>query len=201
MALINSLLSIFLLFALGAPVLEKFGWHNASSLIYTVYGNFCHQFAFRSWFFFGRQAYYPAENAEGLLTYQKAFHLSADDLFAARDLIGNEEMGYKMAFCQRDFAMYAMLLFSGVIFALSGNRIDRISFWIWLSLGVLPLALDGITQLGGGTMGEILKLGARASTPLLRTITGGLFGLFSGWYLFPSIEDSYWVRKAKSTDS
>lgn len=198
MALINSLLAIFLLFALAAPVLEKFGWHNAGSLIYTVYGKFCHQFAYRSWFLFGKQAYYPVANVEGLLTYQKAFHLPADDFFAARNLIGNKEMGYKMAFCQRDFAMYGTLLFSGVIFALTGNRIKRIPFWIWLSLGVLPLALDGITQLGGSTMGEILKLGVRESTPLLRTITGGLFGLFSGWYLFPSIEASYWVRKAKS---
>ncbi len=197
MAVINSLLAIILMLALGAPIMEKLGWHNVGGLIYTIYRNFCHQFAFRSWFLFGRQAYYPSENVEGLLTYQQAFHLTANDLFAARNLIGNKEMGYKMAFCQRDFAMYGMLLFSGLIFALTGNRIERIPFWIWLSLGVLPLALDGITQLAGGAMGEILKLGVRESTPLLRTITGGLFGMLSGWYIYPSIEDSFWVRKVK----
>jgi len=30
----------------------------------------------------------------------------------------------------------------------------------------------------------------RESTPLLRTITGSLFGLTTGWYLFPLLEES-----------
>jgi len=33
-------------------------------------------------------------------------------------------------------------------------------------------------------------LPARESTPLLRTITGVLFGIFTGWYLFPMFEET-----------
>ncbi|GIV81515.1 MAG: hypothetical protein KatS3mg051_0869 [Anaerolineae bacterium] len=45
--------------SLTAPVLMKAGWDEAADVIYTLYAPLCHQFAFRSWFFFGDQLVYP----------------------------------------------------------------------------------------------------------------------------------------------
>jgi hypothetical protein len=35
----------------------------------------------------------------------------------------------------------------------------------------------------------------RESTPLLRTLTGGLFGWMTAWYLFPMLEET--AREAR----
>ncbi len=198
MLVINCLLAVFILLSIAAPVFLELGWVDAGRTLYNFYRNFCHQFAFRSWFLFGEQAYYPKYSLNGLLTYEEMFALSPDDLLAARALAGNETAGYKIAMCQRDFAMYATLLVFGVIFSFSRNRIKRIPLWIWLLLGVLPLALDGITQLISAGFDGLVWMGMRESTPLLRTITGGLFGLCSAWYIYPSIENSEWVTKCKA---
>jgi len=57
-------------------------------------------------------------------------------------------------------------------------------------LGVLPIALDGGSQLFslGGSWPAWFPV--RESTPLLRTVTGTLFGLFTGWYVYPVMEES-----------
>ena len=101
------------------------------------------------------------------------------DEIISRSVIGNEKYGYKMAFCQRDLAMYTSLLLFGSLYLLTGKKIQRIPFLLWLTLGILPLGIDGFIQLIGNKW---------ESTPYLRTITGMMFGLFSGWFLFPSLE-------------
>jgi uncharacterized membrane protein len=197
MLIINVVLAIFILFSIAAPVFMKIGWSQAGRQVYHVYSNFCHQFAFRSWFLFGEQAYYQKTSVNETFSYQQVFGVPADDLFAARSIIGNEITGYKMAICQRDFAMYSMLLAAGMIFSFQKRKTKRIPLWIWLLFGVLPLALDGITQLNSTYFRWISWLAVRESTPLLRTVTGGLFGFFSGWYIFTSVERTAWVRQFK----
>ena len=185
MLVINSLLAIFLLGTLAAPVAMKSGWENTAKTIYLFYRQFCHQFAFRSWFLFGKQAYYPKETFGNLFSYEEVFHMSAGNLQAARKIIGSETAGYKMAICQRDFSMYTALLLSGIIYAFTGSKLKRIPLWIWFLAGVLPVGLDGISQLTSTGL-QIPGLNImRESTPLLRSITGGLFGLFTGWYIYP----------------
>lgn len=185
------------MFALAAPVFMKLGWESMGRLIYAIYRNFCHQFAFRSWFLFGQQAYYPLSSTQGLVTYEQMFHRSADDLLAARAILGSEQAGYKIAICQRDLAMYGMLLIFGIIFSTARGRLKRIPLWIWLVMGVLPLALDGFTQLVSIDIHWLPSWTGRESTPLLRTLSGGLFGLLSAWYIFPSLEASDWVASFK----
>lgn len=196
LTLFNGILLVLMASVLAAPMFEKIGWKTPAEMIYALDGYFCHQFAFRSWFLFGEQSYYPLTAIKGMLTYSLAFHAPAENLFMARALQGNEIMGYKMAICQRDFAMYGMMLVFGILFSLANKRIKRIPFWLWLALGVLPLAVDGISQLGGSAMGEILHIVARESTPLLRTLTGGFFGVLSAWYILPSIESSNWRKRS-----
>ena len=46
-----------------APTLAKLGFDGPADFLYTLYSPFCHQFAFRSPFLFGEQAFYPRRAA------------------------------------------------------------------------------------------------------------------------------------------
>ena len=60
--------------------------------------------------------------------------------------------------------------------------------------GVFPIALDGFSQLFSQYPYNSLPLFSllpyRESTPLLRTLTGGLFGLANAWLAYPYFEES-----------
>lgn len=188
--LILGFLFIFSGFPVIAPVLMRFGLFLPAKIIYWVYGFFCHQLPFRSWFLFGAQSYYPLARSGivSVLSFESVFNLESQDYESLRTIIGNSSAGYKIAICQRDIAMYFSLLVFGLFFAIKNRKIKSIPLWVWLIFGVMPLGLDGLTQVLGNN--HILFLGdyARESTPLLRTITGCLFGLFTGWYVFPTLE-------------
>jgi len=84
-------------------------------------------------------------------TYAEATGLSEDGtaraVITAREYIGSDQVGYKMALCQRDIAIYAAILLFGVLFSLSGFRIKPIPWWLWLVVRIVPIALDGFSQL------------------------------------------------------
>lgn len=44
-----------------APTLMRLGLRGPAEVLYTVYSPFCHQFAFRSFFVYGEQTFYPRE--------------------------------------------------------------------------------------------------------------------------------------------
>jgi len=184
--------SLFLFISLSflAPVFLQIGLTLPAKVIYLMDGFFCHQLPFRSWFFFGDQPYYPLAGAgiKNIQSFEDYFHPSTMDLSAIRLITGNSKAGYKLAICQRDIAMYLSLWIFGLIFAFKDRKIKKLPFWIWLVFGFLPLALDGGLQILGNLDIDFLGTFAHESTPLLRTITGSLFGLFTSWYLFPSLD-------------
>jgi uncharacterized membrane protein len=193
------LILVFLAFYVGlpfaAPVLMNAGQESLARPIYSLYGFACHQLPFRSWFLFGEQAYYPRASAdiEGVLTFQQASGLdeaSGDprDLLSMRGFIGNETMGYKVAYCQRDIAIYGAMLLFGLVFLASGSRIKPLHWMLWLAIGIAPIAFDGFSQLLSQPPFNLWEY--RESTPLLRTVTGLLFGLTTAWFGFPLLDDS-----------
>lgn len=191
MFLFNLFLVLYVGLPLAAPVLMKAGLEKPARVIYTIYSPLCHQLAFRSWFLFGEQTYYPRSLAgiPGMISYEE---LEGEDLdiMAARNFIGDDKIGYKVALCQRDMAIYASMLAFGLLFSLTGNRIPPIRWYIWIFVGLFPIGFDGFSQLPG-LMNRIPEwLIIRESTPVLRSITGALFGLTTAWYLFPLIEMS-----------
>jgi uncharacterized membrane protein len=167
------------------------GYPTLARPIYTVYGAVCHQFAFRSWFLFGEQAAYPraAAGVEGLAPYGEATGESEADILAARNFIGNEQIGYKVAYCERDVAIYAAMLLFGLVFAASKRRLPPLPWYLWLFLGIAPIGLDGFSQLFSQIPG-FPYIGYRGSPPFLRTLTGGLFGFMTAWFGFPLLEES-----------
>jgi len=187
----------FLILVVGlaflAPVLMELGLPDAAQSIYSLYHPFCHQLAFRSLFLFGEQAFYPRElaNIEGLMTYGEATGLYEEDFVAASAFLGSPEMGYKVALCQRDIAIQSSLLIFTLIFALAQQKIKPIPIFIWFIFGLLPIALDGGTQLLSqlGLQG-LSWLTPRESAPWQRLLTGALFGLFSAWFILPILRES-----------
>jgi len=199
---------MILLFYIGlpilAPVLMKAGATIPAKIIYKMYSPLCHQFGFRSFFLFGEQPYYPLRETgltggeTGLLDFETATgisHLhdaSNTSRWEARAYRGNEEVGYKMALCERDMAIYGGMLLFALIFWITGRRISPLHWALWLLIGIGPVGLDGFSQLFSqfefSALASILPY--RESTPFLRTFTGFLFGFMTAWFGFPYVEES-----------
>ena len=203
MWIINGFLFLFLFFAFLAPVLMKYDYVIPAKIIYQIYQFLCHQLAFRSWFLFGEQAYYPRGLAgiQNINTYEIITGTNSLDLESARQFIGNSYVGFKVAFCQRDVAIYGSLLLMGIFFQISGKKLHALPWYLWVIVGLLPIGIDGTTQFGGLGISFLSWLPVRESTPMLRTITGALFGFTTGLFLFPLIEETMvWPNSKKLLD-
>jgi uncharacterized membrane protein len=160
---------VFLTGALAAPMLAALGWASAAGGLYTAYHLICHQWAFRSFFLFGPQAIYSQS-------------LLADLGLDPFGVLGSPGLGWKMAVCERDLAIYAGLLVLGLLYA--RQRDLRPAGFGLYGLLILPMALDGFTQL----------FGWRESTWELRVVTGLLFGLASAWLVLPRMDASFGLQ-------
>ncbi len=209
------MLNLFMLFYVGlpflAPTLMKLGAELPAKAIYRMYSPLCHQFGFRSFFLYGEQAFYPlAEaNVSGVKTFEQATGIpnlndpSSYTRFQARAYTGDETVGYKIALCERDVAIYLAILIFGVVFGLTGRRISSLHWVLWLLIGIAPIGLDGFSQLFSQFNWAWLAstLPYRESTPFLRALTGALFGLTTAWFAYPSMEESmsetrqYYIKK------
>jgi uncharacterized membrane protein len=197
LALFNLMVLLYVGLPFMAPVLMKVGAERPARWIYKAYSPLCHQWAFRSWFLFGAQAAYPRALAgTALVPLGTATGLDENDLVAARAFVGNEQVGYKVAFCERDVAIYGGLLLGGLLFAGVRRRLRPLPIWAWVLFGVLPIALDGGSQLLGAL--PFLSWPIRESTPLLRTLTGLAFGLANVWLAYPYVEESMDETRALS---
>ena len=86
-------------------------------------------------------------------------------------------LGHQLGMCARNFSIYTSMFLTSVVFVLSKKRLPGIPWWVWV-LMILPMALDGTTQM----------FGLRESTWQLRLLTGTLFGVGSIWFLLPFMQ-------------
>lgn len=209
------MLNLFMLFYVGlpflAPTLMKLGAELPAKAIYRIYSPLCHQFGFRSFFLYGEQAFYPLAEAKiaGVKTFEQMTGITDLDnpssftRFEARSYIGDENVGYKVALCERDIAIYLAMLAFGLVFGVTGRRFKSLHWILWLLIGIGPIGLDGFSQLLSQFNWEWLStvVPYRESTPYLRVLTGGLFGLATAWFAYPNIEESmndtrqYYIKK------
>jgi uncharacterized membrane protein len=184
-----------------APIFLKVGAEMPATVIYKLYSGLCHQLSYRSWFLFGEQPIYPRELAgiEGYLTFHQATGLDEHGLVAARNFLGNEFTGFKVALCQRDVATYGAILLFGLLFVFTKHRIKPLPFWAWILIGLVPIGFDGLSQLLGQVISEpffdMLRpylgfIPYRESSPFLRTLTGFLFGFTTAWFGYPLVEEA-----------
>lgn len=186
------LLAVFIGVPFLAPVLEKSGNSIGANIIYKIYKPLCHQLAFRSYFLYGEQPFYPRALAhiQGLMNYEEVTGSDVIDVQFARDFIGSDLLGYKVAICQRDIAIYGGLIFMGIFFEITGRKLKGLPWFAWVILSLIPIALDGFSQLPSLAANPPIWLPIRESTPLIRTITGGLFGIGTGWFIYPMMEET-----------
>ncbi len=196
-----AIFNLFLLLYVGlpflAPALKKAGADSAAQVLYKIYSPLCHQWAFRSFFLFGEQLYYPhsTANLPGVISFEAATGITDQrDPFRleARKFEGNPVMGYKVALCERDVAIWGSMLLFGLIYAVTGRRIPPLHWMLWLVIGLGPVGLDGFSQLVSQMPFDAIHaiLPYRESTPFLRTMTGFLFGFSTAWFGFPVVEEA-----------
>ena len=167
--LLNLLVLLFIGGAVAAPILLASGLDAPAGALYDTYRAICHQWAFRSFFLLGPRPIYSRDDLDAL----------GFDPFG---FVGSPELGWKMAFCERDLAIFAGLLLFGLVYAARWRRAAlRPASYLGYAVLIAPMALDGATQL----------VGWRESTWELRLVTGALFGLASGWLLYPRFQGSF----------
>ena len=77
------------------------------------------------------------------------------------------------------------------------GRIRPMPFWLFLLIGVAPIALDGFSQLFSQffvawQLEPLMRLfPLRESSPLLRSLTGVLFGLSIVWLVYPRLDEQF----------
>ncbi len=190
LALFNVLIFLYVGVPFLAPVLMKVGAPAPAHVIYRAYSYVCHQFAFRSWFLFGEQGAYPRAEAgvAGLIPFTQATGINGPDLLAARAYVGNPQVGYKVALCERDVAIYGGILLFGLLFGILRGKVKSLHWLVWVIIAIVPIGLDGFSQLISQPPLSLIPF--RESTPLLRTITGLLFGFITAWFGYPYVEES-----------
>lgn len=197
-----AMFNIFVLLYVGipflAPVMMRVGAELPAKVIYKAYSVVCHQLAFRSFFLFGEQLVYPRQAAglEGYKTFFEATGLSEGnydkDLIAARNYVGevssDRQVGYKVALCQRDVAIYLSILLFGLVFSITGRRLSPLPWYLWVVIALAPIGIDGFSQLLSQPPLNLLTY--RESTPFIRVLTGGLFGFSTAWFGYPLVEET-----------
>ena len=87
--------------------------------------------------------------------------------------------GHQVALCARNGSLYGSLWLGSMIFRYARHRLRPLP-WHWLLLFLVPMALDGTTQL----------FGLRESNVYLRVITGTLFGFGICWFALPFVQEA-----------
>jgi uncharacterized membrane protein len=200
LALLNLFTFLYVGLPFLAPTLMKAGAIMPARAIYAMYSPLCHQFGFRSFFLFGEQPYYPAQAAgiPGVQTFEQATGITgvsdpaSISRLLARQFTGNDTLGYKVALCERDVAIYGGILLFGLVYGLTKRRLPPLHWTAWILIGMGPIGLDGFSQLFSqfnfAWLASVLPY--RESTPFLRTLTGLLFGVTTAWFAYPYVEES-----------
>ena len=189
LAVLNLVVVLYVGLPFLAPVLMNIGWTAPANWIYRGYSLVCHQLSYRSYFLFGEQLTYPLSLAgiEGGKTLEDVVDMDGNDILIARNYLGDEHVGYKVALCERDIAIYLGILLFGVLFAITNRKIPQLPWYLWVLLALVPIEIDGLSQLISQFVGALPD---RESTPLLRSLTGLAFGIFSCWFFYPMVEES-----------
>jgi len=185
LAVFSALVGLFLGGALLPPVLLKFGLVGAADVLYAAYRPFCHQYPFRSWFLFGPQLAYPL-----------AAPVHVAEMNTLRSFVGDAHMGYKTALCQRDVAIYGAMLLAGLVYGVLRRRktIQPWPMWAYFAFGILPMMLDGgiqwISNAAWLFFPGLISMPFE-TTPLMRVLTGALFGLGIVAAAYPYLDEYF----------
>lgn len=188
-----------------APILMKLGLTTAGNIVYFIYSFFCHQLPERSLFFFGEKTMYS------LSEIQSVWQDTANPMIL-RKFIGNEAMGWKIAWSDRMISFYISVWLFALAWWPLRRKLNPPSWWAFALL-LLPMIIDGsthaVSDLAGIGLGFrdtnqwLVALANNAMSPAFyagdalgsfnswaRLISGLLAGLGIVWLAFPYIFQS-----------
>ncbi|MBU0586549.1 DUF2085 domain-containing protein [Candidatus Micrarchaeota archaeon] len=164
----NGLLLAFLFPILVAPLIAQSN-PEAFSLIHAAYAPTCHQLVERSLCYFENGAVADCIQPDSIWDSPKAQIVSL-----------NGVLGYKFPVCSRDLAIYVAMLVGAFLFILLKGLSSRdVPPLIYFIIFLIPIALDGGTQL----------IGLRQSTNSLRLLTGFIAGVAVPFYVIPILNN------------
>ena len=169
-----------------APVLMKAGLSSAGNAIYFLYSFFCHQLPERSFFLFGEKTMYS------LGEIQAAWQNTANPMIL-RKFIGNEIMGWKIAWSDRMISFYTAIWIFALAWWPVRHKVKPFSWWAFALL-LIPMIIDGSTHAVSDLAG--IGLGFRDTNQWLAALTnyslpasfyaGDALGSFNSWARFLS---------------
>ncbi|HEY5158650.1 MAG TPA: DUF2085 domain-containing protein [Anaerolineales bacterium] len=188
-----------------APVFMHLGWQAPGNAIYFIYSFLCHQLPERSFFLFGPKLTYSIAEIG-------AAGQDTGNILSLRHFIGNDLMGWKVAWSDRMVSMFTSIWVFGMLWWPFRKRLPRLPLWAFI-LFLLPMALDGgthfLSDLAGIEQGFrqtnlwLVPLTHNIFPPqfyagnawgsfnsLMRLLTGVLFGLGFVWFVFPYLDDA-----------
>jgi uncharacterized membrane protein len=162
----------------------KLGLVPLGNLVYFIYSFFCHQLPERSLFFFGEKTMYS------LSEIQAAWQDTANPM-VLRKFIGNESMGWKIAWSDRMISFYTSVWLFALAWWPLRRKIRPLSWWAFILL-LLPMVIDGSSHAISDLAG--IGLGFRDTNHWLMVVTnnslpatfyaGDALGSFNSWARF-----------------
>ena len=189
-----------------APVFMHLNWSGAGKAIYFIYSVFCHQLPERSFFLFGQKSMYSIKEINSVWK-------NTLNPMILRQFIGDESMGWKVAWSDRMVSLYTSIWSFALVWRLIRRKVRPLPWW-GLVLLLLPIVLDGGAHLFSDLSGfgngfrdtnQWLSVLTSASFPSsfylgdalgsfnswMRILTGLLAGLGIVWFAFPYLEESF----------
>jgi len=148
-----------------APVFMHLGWEGAGRAVYFIYSFFCHQLPERSFFLFGAKPMYS------LAEIQSAWQNTINPIIL-RQFIGNDVMGWKIAWSDRMISFYTSVWLFAVVWWPFRRKVKPLSWWGFVLL-LLPIAIDGGTH----TLSDFAGIGQgfRDTNDWLAVLTNNAF--------------------------
>ena len=163
----NIVWGIYVLAPFTAPLFMKLGLPLPARAVYLFYSTQCHQLPERSYFLFGNKLMYS------LSEINTARGTNNTWIFELRKFIGNEQMGWKVAWSDRMISLWGGLFMASLLYALVRKRLPGALKLLPFALFLLPMGLDGFAHF----LADFQPVGFsfRDSNDWLRMITGDIF--------------------------
>lgn len=188
LALFNTLALLYVGVPVLAAVLMHAGIPGPAMIIHAVYRRLCHQYPQRSFFLFGPQWTYTLPELVARVGVENLPGYPWPSGF-----IGNAEIGYKIALCQRDLAIYGAILLAGLVFEVLrqvGIKVRPLRLWEYVLLA-LPMVIDGGYQWLSYLINFFYApFPPHETTVYLRVATGALFGFATVWLAYPHVQQA-----------
>ncbi len=194
------LLALFILTIMAPPFLIFAGFGDLGGMLYNLHP-YDHQWIYRSQCVFRSPAgvfsiqdciVQGRETEANISTmYTLNGNPAYNGIFAqyAQNQIGRNKaekvernglVGYKFANDTRDYSIYIPMLAAMLLYpVVRGGRRRGIPSPVWLVLALVPMGIDGTSQM----------LGFQESTNLMRMLTGAIAGVAMGTYFAALLED------------